>query len=117
MNHDLPLAVVQTCEQLGLAVEDDTPEHADYERVNSILKTVEGEVAGWFDTGIIADIEDVIPEQVDNAVAMWSVVAARELAWDHAGVIWRLRQLPDLAHAYEDVLARTTELSSQAMLV
>jgi len=48
---------------------------------------------------------------------MWSVVTAREIAWDHAQVIWQLRRIPGLARAYTDVLARTTELSGRAMLV
>jgi hypothetical protein len=117
INHDLPLAVVQTCQELGLAPDDDSPQHADYERVNSILKTVEGQVAGWFDTGLIADVEDVTPKDVDDALAMWSIVAAREIAWDHAQVIWNLRRMPELERAYTDVLARTTELSGCAMLV
>ena len=92
-------------------------QHADYETVNSILKSVEGQVAGWFDTGLIADVEDVTPKDVDNALAMWSVVTAREIAWDHAQVIWNLRRMPELERAYIDVLARTTELSGCAMLV
>lgn len=117
INHDLPLAVVQTCQELGLAPDDDSPQHADYETVNSLLKTVEGQVAGWFDTGLIADVEDVTPKDVDNALAMWSVVTAREIAWDHAQVIWSLRRMPELERAYTDVLARTTELSGCAMLV
>jgi len=117
INHDLPLAVVQTCQELGVAPDDDTPQHADYETVNSILKSVEGQVAGWFDTGLIADIEDVTPKDVDRALAMWSIVAAREIAWDHAQVIWNLRRMPELERAYTDVLARTTELSGCAMLV
>jgi Family of unknown function (DUF5995) len=117
INHDLPLAVVQTCQELGLAPDDDSPQHADYETVNSILKSVEGQVAGWFDTGLIADVEDVTPKDVDNALAMWSVVTAREIAWDHAQVIWNLRRMPELERAYTDVLARTTELSGCAMLV
>ena len=117
INHDLPLALVQTCEELGLAPGDDTPQHADYERVNSILATVESRVAGWFETGLIADVEDVVPKQVENALAMWSIVTARELAWDHATVIWQLRREPALASAYTDILARTTELSSSAMLI
>ena len=117
INHDLPLAVVQTCQELGLAPDDDSPQHADYETVNSLLKTVEGQVAGWFDTGLIADVEDVTPKDVDNALAMWSVVTAREIAWDHAQVIWNLRRVPELERAYTDVLARTTELSGCAMLV
>jgi hypothetical protein len=117
INHDLPLAVVQTCQQLGIAVDDDSPQHADYERVNAILATVETQVAGWFDSGLIADIEDVVPQHVANALAMWSVVTAREIAWDHARVLWTLHDRADLASAYADLLARSTELSGWAMLV
>jgi Family of unknown function (DUF5995) len=118
INHDLPLAIVQTCQELGIAPADDTPQHSDYEAVNAILKQVEGRVVVWFDTGLIADLEDVVPQDVDNALAMWSIAAARELAWDHAKLIWSLRQLATTAaEAYEDVLARETELSGRAMLV
>ena len=74
-------------------------------------------MAGWFETGLIADVEDVVPKQVENALAMWSVVTARELAWDHATLIWELRGEPALAGAYTDILGRTTELSGRAMLV
>ena len=117
INHDLPLAIVQTCQALGVAPADGTPEHTDYETVNTLLGRVETQVAGWFATGLIADLEDVVPQDVDNALAMWSIVAARELAWDHAKVIWSLRRIPELERSYEDVLARTTELSGRAMLV
>jgi hypothetical protein len=117
INHDLALAVVSTCQERGTAPADDTPQHADYERVNGILQSVEQKVAGWFKDGVIADLEDVVPQEVDNAVAMWSIVAARGLAWDHAKVIWSLRGTPELERLYVDTLARTTELSGLAMLV
>jgi hypothetical protein len=117
INHDLPLALVQTCEELGLTPEDSSPQHADYERVNAVLKTVEAQVAGWFTDGVIADLEDVVPSDVENALAMWSIATARDLAWDHAKVIWGLRKLPDLMGAYVDVLGRSTELAGRAMLI
>jgi hypothetical protein len=117
INNDLALAVVQTCTELGVAPDDDTPQHADYERVNAILATVEKQVAVWFKSGLIADLEDIVPAQVDNALALWSVVAARELAWDHAQMLWSVRRMHEIARAYTDVLARTTELSGRAMLV
>jgi uncharacterized protein DUF5995 len=117
IGHDLPLALVQTCQELGLAPDDDSPQHTDYERVNSIIQVVEGQVAGWFDTGVIADIEDVTPAKVDQAVAMWSIVTARDIAWGHAQIIWSLRDTPALERAYVDLLARTTELSGRAMLI
>lgn len=117
INHDLPLAVVRTCAEFGLAPEPGTPQHTDYKRVNELLRAVEPQVAEWFKSGLIADLEDVIPERVDNALAMWSIVAARELAWNHAELIWRLREMPELARGYEGMLARTTEAAGWAMLV
>jgi hypothetical protein len=117
INHDLPIAVVQTCKELGVAPEDGSPQHADYQRINAILAGVEGQVAGWFETGLIADIVDVTPAGVDNALAMWSITDARDLAWSHAGVLWRLRNDPALADAYGDVLARLVEISGRGILV
>jgi hypothetical protein len=117
INHDLPIAVVTTCEAFGLAPDDDSAVHRDYQRVDALLATVEGEVAGWFDTGLIADIEDVTPKAADEALAMWSLVAARDVAWEHAKLLWGLRDAGPLRDAYLDVLARTTALAARAMLV
>ena len=117
INHDLPIALVQTCAELGVAPLDASPQHADYQQVDRILACVERQVAGWFETGLIADIADVIPQDVDDALAMWSIVGARDLAWSHANVIWRLRDDPALADAYGDVLARLVELSGRGVLI
>jgi Family of unknown function (DUF5995) len=117
INHDLPIAVITTCEELGLAPEDDSVVRRDYQRVDALLATVETQVAGWFDTGLIADIEDVTPKKTDEAIAMWSIAAARDVAWEHAKLLWHLRDIGQLRDAYLDVLARTTELAARAMLV
>jgi hypothetical protein len=117
INHDLPIAVVQTCAELGVAPEDGGPQHADYQRVDGILAGVEGQVAGWFETGLIADVVDVSPPEVDNALAMWSIVAARDLAWSHARMLWHLRHDHLLADAYTETLARMVELSGRCVLV
>jgi hypothetical protein len=117
INHDLPIAVVQTCKELGVVPEDGSPEHVDYERINGILGEVEGQVAGWFETGVIADIVDCTPKEVDDAIAMWSIADARELAWDHAKLLWRVRDDPLLANAYGDFLARLVELSGRGILI
>lgn len=117
INHDLPIALVRTCEELGVEPADGSPQHSDFERVNGLLAEVEGQVAGWFETGLIADIVDVTPKDVDNALAMWSIVDARDLAWSHAQLLWHLRADHVLARAYEDVLARMVELSSRGILI
>ncbi len=117
INHDLPVAIVATCEALGLAPHDDSAAHRDYQRVDALLANVETQVAGWFDTGLIADIEDVTPLKTDEAIAMWSIVAARDAAWEHAKLLWELRHARPLRDAYLDSLALSTELAARAMLV
>jgi Family of unknown function (DUF5995) len=117
INHDLPIAVVSTCGEFGLTPEDDSAIHRDYQRVDDLLATVENQVAGWFESGVIADIEDVTPKKTDAAIAMWSLAAARDVAWDHAKLLWGLRHTRAIRDVYLDALARTTELASRAMLV
>lgn len=117
INHDLPLAVVTTCQELGVAPDDDSAIHRDFQRVNTLLATVEQQVAGWFDTGLIADVEDVTPLKTDETVAMWSLVAARDVAWAHAQLLWKLRNDSVLHAAYLDTLALSTELQARAILV
>ena len=117
INHDLPIAVVATCEELGLAPADDSAVHRDYQRVDALLAVVEGKVAGWFDTGLVADIEDVTPKKTDEALAMWSLVGARDVAWEHAKLLWNMRHAGLLRDGYLDTLALTTELAARAMLV
>jgi hypothetical protein len=117
INHDLPIAVVTTCEELGLTPADDSAVHRDYQRVDALLAVVETKVAGWFDTGLIADIEDVTPKKTDEALAMWSLVGARDVAWEHAKLLWDMRHAGFIRDGYLDILARTTELAARAMLV
>jgi Family of unknown function (DUF5995) len=117
INHDLPIAVVTTCEELGLVPDDDSAVHRDYQRVDGLLATVETQVSAWFDTGMIADIEDVTPKKTDEAIAMWSIADARDVAWGHAKLLWHLREIAPLRDGYLDVLARATELAARAMLV
>ena len=117
ISHDLPIAVVTTCEELGLVPDDDGAVHRDYQRVDGLLATVETHVAGWFDTGLIADIEDVTPQKTDEAIAMWSLAGARDVAWDHARTLWELRHAGPIRDAYLAGLAQTTELTARAMLV
>ena len=117
INHDLPIAVVATCKELGLAPADDSAVHRDYQRVDALLAVVEAKVAGWFDTGLVADIEDVTPRKTDEALAIWSIVGARDVAWEHAKLLWDMRHAGPLRDGYLDTLALTTELAARAMLV
>jgi len=115
INHDLPLAVVETCRELALIPTDDSPEHRDYETVNDILETVEAQVKQTFATGMVGEVDrDLRP--VDDLVAMWSVRKARETAWNDAEILWGLRAEPPLAQAFELSLDRLVGLTSQGLL-
>ena len=44
INRDLPVALVTTCEELGLELRADSPQHSDYIHVNDVLEQVEAQV-------------------------------------------------------------------------
>ena len=93
INHDLPLAVDETCRELALLPEDDTPPHRDFVHVNEILGEVEDRVKVWFEQSVLAALDrDLGP--LDDAFAMWSIRSARDLAWEHAKLLWALSDHP-----------------------
>ena len=55
--HDLAIAVVDTCRELGVEPEDETPEHADFTLTNEVLREAAEEIKGWFATGIVASLD------------------------------------------------------------
>jgi hypothetical protein len=116
INHDLPLAVVATCEERGLRPEKSSPQYRDFERVNKLLSDLEGRVRRWFESGLIADVDRLNGDEGD-ALAMWSIADARELAWDQAETLWKLRDHPDIARPYEDALSRLVELGGRGILL
>jgi len=81
INHDLPLAVVDTCEQLGTAPDDGT-HHDDYGRINDLLEGVEAEVRQSFESGIVRAVDQEL-SPVETVLANWSIDA---LATPHGPV-------------------------------
>ena len=95
INRDLPVALVQLCEMTGIGPNRGDAHHADYERINDILETVETQVKQQFLTGILGAV-DAVNGPVDDVLAMWSIRAARAAAWTHAELLWQVRNLPRL---------------------
>src|SRR4051794_18296063 len=60
INRDLPIALVATCEELGLELRADSPEHADYVRVNALLARVEAQVKASYLTGVLARVDGLL---------------------------------------------------------
>jgi hypothetical protein len=116
INHDLPLAVVSTCEELALAPEEGTAEHRDYTRTNHLLAQVQGQVKRWFEDGLIARIDDACGK-VDDALEMWSIAEARAAAWHNARALWTLRNHPHARSAFLAALTATTGLAGRGILL
>lgn len=111
IQHDLPLAVVDTClrrgcEPAGLA--------ADYHRINGLLAEVETAVREQLMPG-----PDLLEraEPLTHLLGVWSVEAAREGAWSAAQALWELRAVPTAARAFATALDCSAGLLGHALLL
>ena len=116
INHDLPLAVDETCRELALLPEDDTPPHRDFVHVNEVLGEVEDRVKVWFEQSVLAALDrDLGP--LDDAFAMWSIRSARDLAWEHATFLWALSDHPRMRDAFLSTLTRLVRFGGNGILI
>jgi hypothetical protein len=114
IGHDLPVALVQTCGQLGASPEDDDI-RADYEAVNDVLAACESKIRRSFlsEPGRAADTK-VGPAV--HLVNSWNIDKARDIAWVNAETLWALRHMGSLADRYRAALARTVGMASRCLL-
>jgi hypothetical protein len=114
INHDLPVAVVSTCAELGTAPGDGS-HLADFQKVDALLDAAEEGVRRSFESSPELALDQHL-RAVDNLVACWTINSARDLAWQNALVLWELRGEP-MAHAlFLDGLATATALASRLLL-
>jgi hypothetical protein len=95
INYDLPIGVVATCESSGVTPRDGSPEHRDYLHLNAILGETQEEVKKWLATGLLGVLDRALG-QLDDVVASFSVVRAREAAWIHSKTLWQVRDKREL---------------------
>ena len=83
INHDLAMALIQNSANLNMPLNPSTPEHDDYETVNTILESLIPQVLNELAGGILGELAQDTGK-VGQALAMWNIRAARDLAWDFA---------------------------------
>jgi hypothetical protein len=112
--HDLPVAVITTCRQLGTS-----PEHAgihdDYEAVNRLLAASESKVRRSFLTAAGQEVDAHLGPVV-HIVSSWKIDKARDVAWVNVEALWALRHAGALADRYRAALARTVGMASRCLL-
>jgi Family of unknown function (DUF5995) len=119
INRDLPVALVTTCHGLGFDLEVGSPEHADFQRIDTLLSHVEARVKSSYLTGWLAWLDRIVHRlhRIDDVVAMWDVSRARAAAWTNAQALWALRGEPPLAGDYLLTLDRMVGFASRGLLV
>jgi hypothetical protein len=115
INYDLAPALVQTCLDCDTAP-DQGVHHADFEKVNQLLAALDPQVRESFEQDVLLDLDRRFGG-LDNLVDMFSITAAREAAWVHGEVLWRLRSEELLAASYLTTLDRTVAFAGRALLV
>lgn len=113
INHDLSLALVATCRELGLKLDTDSPQHRDFVQVNATLERVEAQVKERFATGLIGVADEALG-RLDDVVAIWSVARARDAAWTQARTLWALPE--EIADDYLVTLGRVVGLAGRGLL-
>jgi hypothetical protein len=113
IEHDLPIAVVETCGARGLEPDD---LHRDFEAVNNVLAQVESEVRRSFLTEVGREIDDRIGPVV-HLLSTWNIDKARDLSWVTAETLWALRRTTYLRDRFLDGLGHTVGMTSRALLI
>ncbi len=119
INRDLPLALVHTCNELSIGLDEGSPQHGDFERVNGVLAKVEARVKREYLTGWARAVDRILhrANRLDDVVAMWNVARARDAAWANAEALWALRDDGGLTARYLAALDRMVGFAGRGLLV
>lgn len=115
INRDLPLAVVATCEARRIELRHGSPQQRDFDRINPLLRLVEGRVKQELVTEALRDF-DVALGDIDDVIAMWNVERAREAAWTHAEALWAIKGLSGLRAQFVETLDRLVGFGGRGLL-
>jgi hypothetical protein len=116
INHDLPIAIANTCRLSNLAPRHGTTQYTDYTSLNSTLDSLIDEAKQTLNVRLPGD---TLPNAslLENTIAGWGVSAAREAAWKNAELLWHLQGEALLSQAFLDTLDGLTTVVSKGLLV
>src|SRR6266478_231541 len=116
INHDLPEAIVATCQVSGTTPDHAGARHGDYTALNA---TLDGLIESAKRTLRVRLLGGALPpiSHLEDTIAAWNVSAARESAWQNAEHLWLLRTMPLLESGFMDMLDGLTSVIGKALLV
>ncbi len=116
INRDLPVALVETCRELGVEPRRGGRQYDDFVRVNGQLAEIQDRVKEAYLTGALGLLDRLL-SRVDDVVAMWNVARARDAAWTNGSALWLLRDDQGLSAEFLATLDRTVGLAGRGLLV
>jgi Family of unknown function (DUF5995) len=116
INHDLPLALVQTAEAANLAPSQNSPQHQDFEYVNNIIEQVEAEAMQYLATGLLGMIAQDTGK-LGSVLAIWKVRQARDTAWINGEILWEMKGIPLARDKFLGVLDKMTGYAGRGLLI
>jgi hypothetical protein len=116
INHDLPQAVLATCQATSIAPQHGTAQYDDYTALNATLGSLTEAAKVTLRVRLLGDAIPPV-STLDNTLAAWSVSAAREAAWNNAELLFHLADAPPIASAFLGTLDGLTALASKTLLV
>jgi hypothetical protein len=116
INHDLPSAIVATCQATGTVPQRGGPHYNDYTALNPTLDSL---IEAAKRTLHVRLLGDALPDisHLDDTIAAWGVGAAREASWANSELLRHLRDFPPLATGFKDTLDGLTTVAGKALLV
>jgi len=114
INHDLPVALVATCAELGTSPGAGA-HYADFQKVDALLDGEEEAIRRSFETTAEQTLDRHL-QAVGNLVTCWAINSARDLAWQNSLVLWELRGIGAARELFLDGLAESAALASRLLL-
>ncbi|MCU1538929.1 MAG: hypothetical protein JWP82_3280 [Humibacillus sp.] len=115
INHDLPIAVVRACRQLGLDL-DTAGVEADYQAITGLLASVQEQVRRSFLDGVALEVDQAYAAPIADLVGSWSIGRARDAAWANARVLWEIRDVEPVCTDFLFALSSTVGMVSTHLL-
>jgi len=115
INHDLCIAVVQTCREMGIEPVHLSPEYQDYTQVNQLLDALIDSTKKELMVGLLGNALPCIG-RVEDLVGAFGILDSREVAWTNSELYWHAQTLPGLAERFIAGLDRATALAGAGLL-
>lgn len=116
INHDLAIALVNTCQATNCAPEHGDTNYADYTKVNVTLNSLIDATKQELNVRLLGEVLPAA-NRLEDTLGAFVIAAAREQAWHNCEILWHLQPAPKLAAGFLASLDGLTTLSSKAMLV